>query len=102
MKHCRFAEPTMEIIDRVHTLPTAAVHDSEAPSQNGASISLSPFEIQGQIETFERGWIHGWAWAPELPEQVVVVEAVMEGEVLAATLACLYRPDLPAWGIGNE
>ena len=88
----------MAIIEHANLSSRATLHEDEAPSSNGSAASASPFEVEGHIDKFASGWIEGWAWAPALPGQAVVVEAVMDGRVLAATLAGIYRSDLAAAG----
>jgi cephalosporin hydroxylase len=91
----------MAIVEQVNRLSTAAVLEYEAQSPNGAPVPAFSFEIEGHIDTFARGWIEGWAWAPALPGQAVIVEAVMDGRVLASTLAGIYRSDLAEAGKRN-
>ena len=91
----------MAIAKQLSRLSAAAVHECEAQSPNGAPAPGSPFEIEGHVDMFAHGWIEGWAWAPALPGQAVIVEAVMDGTVLAATLAGIYRSDLAAAGKRN-
>ena len=91
----------MAIVEQVNVSSPATVHEDEAPSSNGAPAPASLFEVEGRIDKFSNGWIEGWAWAPALPGQAVVVEAVMDGRVLAATLAGIYRWDLAAAGKRN-
>jgi cephalosporin hydroxylase len=91
----------MSIVEHARSSSTRAVHEHEAPLSNGTPTPTSLFEVEGFIDTFANGWIEGWAWAPALPEQAVVVEAVMDGRVLAAGLAGIYRGDLAAAGKRN-
>jgi cephalosporin hydroxylase len=79
----------------------AALREDEAASSNGTPAPTTAFEVEGYVDTFASGWIEGWAWAPAFPGQAVIVEAVMDGKVLAATLAGIYRPDLAAAGKRN-
>jgi cephalosporin hydroxylase len=91
----------MAIVEQVNVSSQATVHEDEAPSSNGVPAPASGFEVEGYIDKFANGWIEGWAWARAMPGQAVVVEAVMDGRVLAATLAGIYRKDLAAAGKRN-
>jgi cephalosporin hydroxylase len=89
----------MAIVEHASSPTTRAVH--EVPSSNGTPTPTSLLEVEGYVDTFANGWIEGWAWAPAVPAEAVIVEAVMDGRVLAAVLAGTYRSDLAAAGKRN-
>jgi glycosyltransferase involved in cell wall biosynthesis len=57
--------------------------------------------IAGYVDEYRDGRIHGWAWRPSMPLEMVAVEILVDGVIVAETVACLYRADLEAAGIGD-
>ena len=57
--------------------------------------------ILGHVDEYREGRLHGWAWQPGRPLEPVTVEVLVDGAVVAETVACLHRSDLSAAGIGH-
>lgn len=54
----------------------------------------APVEIEGYVDSCEGGRLKGWAWRPARPADVVVIEALADGQVIASGPAYLHRPDV--------
>ncbi|WP_108659886.1 glycosyltransferase family 2 protein [Acuticoccus kandeliae] len=54
--------------------------------------------IDGHIEGVGGGRIRGWVWAPQTPDDPLIVTASRAGTILGAARADIYRPDLEAHG----
>ncbi len=51
--------------------------------------------MEGHVDGWDAGYLRGWAWSPDTPEEVVTVDILSEtGEVLASTIANIFRGDL--------
>ena len=65
-----------------------------------ARVPLGP--LQGVIDEVQpSGLIRGWAIDVAHPELPVLLEILLDGRVLSSILACGYRPDLAAAGLGR-
>lgn len=60
------------------------------PAASGSDGS----EIQGAVDSLTNWGATGWAWIPAAPDQVVPIEAVLEGKVIGRALADQMRSDL--------
>lgn len=55
----------------------------------------------GRLEAVADGGAVGWAYDPRFPRQRLALEILIDGEVVAETIADLPRPSLVAEGIGD-
>jgi len=55
----------------------------------------------GYVDACRVGFIGGWAWDPNQPDEPVAVDIIVDGQSLAQVIAREYRQDLKAAGIGN-
>jgi glycosyltransferase involved in cell wall biosynthesis len=58
-------------------------------------------EVVGYLDGYRRGGFEGWAWMPSRPEHRLEIEIVVNGFVIARTMASDYRADLRAAGVGD-
>ncbi len=67
-----------------------------------AAAALKPGSLRGYIDILEAPWtINGWASDADHPALPVLLEVLLEDRVIASVLACDYRSDLEASGIGH-
>jgi glycosyltransferase involved in cell wall biosynthesis len=64
-------------------------------SSEGAS------EVQGYVDGYREGRIHGWAWRPSAPHEMLTIEVLVDGAIVAETTAWVHRADLSAAGVGD-
>jgi len=64
-------------------------------------LSTRDASVAGYCDGVKGDSVRGWAWRPEFPDEPVEIEMVVDGVVVAKTVADLYRPDLRAVGIGH-
>jgi Hint domain len=57
--------------------------------------------LRGFVDFHDSEVVEGWAQNPEFPEAPVCVDVLVEGKLVAQTLANRYRADLAAAGIGS-
>jgi hypothetical protein len=57
--------------------------------------------LLGRLEFADWSVISGWAWLPDHPDVAVVLEVMNQGEIVAVSIADLYRADLRRAGIGD-
>jgi hypothetical protein len=62
---------------------------------------LTNESARGTCDGAEAGFIRGWAWRPEFPEEHVRVEQWVDGIMVADTIADLPRDDLAGAKIGH-
>jgi hypothetical protein len=62
---------------------------------------LLPGPLEGNIARLDRGGAEGWVMDKSHPDLPVALEIVVDGEVVARTLADRRRPDLEMAGLGN-
>src|SRR5688572_11460307 len=55
----------------------------------------------GHVDRIDNGWIFGWAWNSERPDEPIAVEVYVDGVRRANAVADLYRVDLEQRGKGN-
>lgn len=68
------------------------------------SISLqmpSAARVEGYVDKLTRAGVSGWAWVPSAPEEVVQVEAVLDGTVIGRSAADQMREDIKNSGRGS-
>jgi amino acid adenylation domain-containing protein len=70
------------------------------PSLDFAATFI-PLPLRGHIDYVGADLIAGWAQNPLQPEVPVCLEVVVDGMVVAQTLADCHRPDLLAAGLGS-
>ena len=58
-------------------------------------------DLLSHFDGYRGGTFDGWAYRPEHPDDPVVVEILVDGVLVAETLACEYRPDLRAAGVSH-
>ncbi len=77
------------------------VWNAEARFRRGAAEApLAP--LDGTLDRVTRdGWVSGWTRDPELPDERVELEVLVEDEVVGTTVAAGFRADLQAAGIGD-
>jgi autotransporter passenger strand-loop-strand repeat protein len=67
-----------------------------------AAAKLKPGLLRGSIDRVTAPWtIEGWAQDTEYPELPLLLEVLLDDAVIATTLACDFRSDLEAAGIGR-
>ncbi len=79
-----------------HTIRATGAEQSD----NGLGVSL-PDIVQGNVDNVLGAVIRGWCWHPRDPDIHVRVEALVDGKVVASTIADQMRGDLINAGIGN-
>ena len=57
--------------------------------------------VSGHCDGLRGPNIHGWAWRPGHPDDRVEIELLMDGELVATTIADQYRDDLRKASIGD-
>lgn len=55
---------------------------------------MQQIAIEGAIDSLTHWGATGWAWMPGAPDQVIEIEAVLDGRIIGRTLADQWRPDL--------
>ena len=58
-------------------------------------------EYQGAIEGLTGTLLHGWVWRPDVPDERVVLEVLLDGISLGVTVANLFDPALRERAIGD-
>jgi cephalosporin hydroxylase len=61
-------------------------------------LAASTLRLEGVVDGFEAGKLHGWAWCPSDPRQPVRIEVTQGGRLIGSTLAEGYRADLQQAG----
>jgi autotransporter passenger strand-loop-strand repeat protein len=73
-----------------------------APIAARAAAGLPVGKLRGVFEKIEMDWkISGWAMDESYPDLPVLLEVVAEDQVIGTVLACDYRRDLQAAGLGR-
>ena len=57
--------------------------------------------VHGHLDTASHEECTGWAWCPADPAAAMTVEILVDGGVVARTVANLHRPDVAAHGFGH-
>ncbi len=72
------------------------------PVVTSAAAALKPGPLRGYIDILDAPWtINGWASDADHSTLPVLLEVLLEDRVIASVLACDYRSDLEASGIGH-
>ena len=75
-----------------------------APARRRARIRAEPvsWKCEGNLEGCTRdGSVTGWCWYPQDPHTHVTLSVLVNGALVGAAHAILFRPDLLAAGIGD-
>lgn len=75
----------------------------EAPpsAEPGAKPGELP-KLYGHLDRVSRdGWVSGWCWYPDMPDEHVDVAVLVDGEQVGTLRAEGFRPDLQQAGIGD-
>jgi len=62
------------------------------------SSAVEPSPVEGRVDGYDNGAIHGWAWYPAQPDATVALEVLVDGRVVAAGTAAGFRVDLAGAG----
>lgn len=81
-------------------VPTVEAVAETAPKPEPAPAPGADSAV-GVCDGYDGGLARGWAWRPLAPEDRVIVEAWMDGTLVAETVADVLRADLAAAGIGD-
>jgi len=57
--------------------------------------------FEGHVDRCEDGWLLGWAWNPDTPNDSIALDILVDGASTATVSATLYRPDLERAHKGN-
>lgn len=84
----------------------AARGDDDGPGDRAGSTcgraqDATQGPVIGFVEAVADGQVLGWAWRPDRPQRPVVVEAVIDGAVVARAEASVFRADLAGAGVGD-
>jgi hypothetical protein len=77
------------------------LEDALRPILVRAAAGLRPGPLRGWIDTVEPGRITGWAQDMAYPDMPVQLDLWLDDEPLGTILACAFREDLEAAGIGR-
>jgi hypothetical protein len=67
-----------------------------------AGLGRAPGPLRGVVDQVRREWrLEGWAQDISHPELPVLLEILLAGSLIGTVLACDFRPDLLAAGIGQ-
>lgn len=70
------------------------------PVVAGASAGIAPGRLEGFIDRGAGHEIDGWAFDADHPDLPVLLDILLDGAVIHTTLACAFRADLMAAGLG--
>ncbi|WP_162245447.1 glycosyltransferase [Methylobacterium sp. Leaf466] len=65
------------------------------------NTSDNHLRLDGHFEQIKTRVVHGWVFCPDLPDKTFLVEALVDGRVVASGQATTYRNDLAVFGIGD-
>lgn len=65
-------------------------------------MSIEENRLEGHVDRIENGWVFGWAWNSDSPNDPIEVEIYVDGKRQATAMANLYRADLETVGIGKR
>lgn len=82
------------------TIAFSYVGDADGGEGEEGTSSVSWGAVQGNVDNVLGAVIRGWCWHPGDPGTHVAVQAVVDGEVVASTMADQVRGDLINAGIG--
>lgn len=66
-----------------------------------STSSSKPLQYKGYIDWVASGFIRGWVYSPDKPNESVDFKLLIDGEELLQSSADLYREDLEKAGFGN-
>jgi hypothetical protein len=67
----------------------------------GTTAGLAPGHLRGFIDSVENDRTSGWAQDVSYPELPILLDIWLYDQLLGTILACAYRGDLDAAGIGR-
>ena len=76
-------------------MASSAERPDVAPDQDNAK------PVNGRVDAIDMGRIFGWAFDPVAPDQRLTIRVLLDGKVIAETVADRNRPDLRRNGIGD-
>jgi hypothetical protein len=74
---------------------------SPAERPDAASEQDNAKPMNGRVDAIDMGRIFGWAFDPVSPDQRLTIRVLLDGKVIAETVADRNRPDLRRNGIGD-
>jgi len=74
---------------------------SPAERPDAASEQDNTKPMNGRVDAIDMGRIFGWAFDPVTPDQRLTIRVLLDGKVIAETVADRNRPDLRRNGIGD-
>lgn len=74
---------------------------SPAERPDVASDQDNAKPVNGRVDAIDMGRIFGWAFDPVAPDQRLTIRVLLDGKVIAETVADRNRPDLRRNGIGD-
>ncbi|WP_025662026.1 hypothetical protein [Rhizobium sp. IBUN] len=74
---------------------------SPAERPDAASEQGNAKPMNGRVDAIDMGRIFGWAFDPVSPDQRLTIRVLLDGKMIAETVADRNRPDLRRNGIGD-
>ncbi|PKA41890.1 hypothetical protein N2599_15820 [Rhizobium sullae] len=74
---------------------------SPAERPDAASEQDNAKPMNGRVDAVDMGRVFGWAFDPMAPDQRLTIRVLLDGKVIAETVADRNRPDLRRNGIGD-
>ena len=69
--------------------------EPKAPAQSlSERASTFGLNVEGSVDVVTRWCASGWVWRPSTPDQLLEVEAILNGKIIGRTVANQHRPDL--------
>ena len=69
--------------------------EPKAPAQSVSErASTFGLNVEGSVDVVTRWCASGWVWRPSTPDQLLEVEAILNGKIIGRTVANQHRPDL--------
>jgi len=73
-----------------------------APPASGGTAAAASRTLHGNLDRVSRdGWVSGWCWYPDLPDEHVELTVLVDDEPVGTMRAANFRPDLQHAGIGD-
>lgn len=82
-----------------HASPSHAI-DQALPATLGGAPTVNAMHVEGYVDSLSRTAARGWAWRPAAPDDVLEIQAEVDGKIVATALADEFRPDLLQHGKG--
>src|SRR4051812_20379045 len=95
----RLASRAVECKCQRPRLPVQASLDRPDPRRDHRTEMAQ--ERTGFVDSLIEGTLHGWAWAPSRPAELVMVDLFDDTQLITTVRADRFRPDLLAAGIGD-